>query len=72
MYMHIHTHAHIYSHIYTCTHMHIYLSIPSHRQHMTQCQILSEVQQVLIQSFHSLRLVAYQRLKNSVCPTIYQ
>ena len=39
---------------------------------MTQAHFLSGVQQVWSQSFPSPRLVASPRLKNLVCPTIYQ
>ena len=48
----------------------IYLTPPL-GQYVTQGQFLNGVQQVLIQSFPSPRLVASSRLKNLVCPTIY-
>ena len=49
----------------------IIFTTPPLGQDMTQGQFLSEVWQVLIQSFSSPRLVASPRLKNLVCPTIY-
>ena len=48
-----------------------YLPAPPLGQDMTQGHFLSGVLQLWIKSFPSLRLVASQRLKNLVCPTIY-
>ena len=48
-----------------------YLPTPPLEQHMTQGQFLSGVEQVWIQSFPSLSLVATRRQKKSVWPTIY-
>ena len=48
-----------------------YLPTPPLRQDLTQCQFLSGVSEVSIQSFPSPRLVASPRLNNPVCPTIY-
>ena len=78
-----HTHTHTHTHIYIYIYIYIYIRsvyifesvcmYPTTPQDHDsgQGQFLSEVQQVSVQTFPSLRSVATPSLKITVCPSIY-
>ena len=69
--MHLHHHKLIGKEIDIHLYIYIYIYIFTNSFARAQGEFLSGVEQVWIQSFLSLRLVASPRLKNPVFPTIY-